>query len=49
MKLITAIIKPFKLEDVRDVLAQFGIDSMTVRVAWMIARVRSGETGREAL
>ena len=30
MKLITAIIKPFKLDDVRDALAAIGIQGMTV-------------------
>lgn len=30
MKLITAIIKPFKLEDVREVLADVGITGLTV-------------------
>ena len=30
MKLITAIIKPFKLEDVRQVLAEAGVQGMTV-------------------
>jgi len=30
MKLITAIIKPFKIEDVRDALAGIGIQGMTV-------------------
>jgi nitrogen regulatory protein P-II 2 len=30
MKLVTAIIKPFKLEDVRDALTQLGISGMTV-------------------
>lgn len=30
MKLITAIIKPFKLDDVRDVLSEIGITGMTV-------------------
>ena len=30
MKLITAIIKPFKLEDVRDALSEIGITGMTV-------------------
>ncbi len=30
MKLVTAIIKPFKLEDVRDALAGLGIKGMTV-------------------
>ena len=30
MKLITAIIKPFRLDDVRDALARIGIQGMTV-------------------
>lgn len=30
MKMITAIIKPFKLDDVRDALAEIGITGMTV-------------------
>ena len=30
MKLVTAIIKPFKLDDVRDALAEVGINGMTV-------------------
>jgi nitrogen regulatory protein P-II 2 len=30
MKLITAIIKPFKLDDVREALADVGIEGMTV-------------------
>jgi nitrogen regulatory protein P-II 2 len=30
MKLITAIIKPFKLEDVRDALSRVGVTGMTV-------------------
>jgi nitrogen regulatory protein P-II 1 len=30
MKLVTAIIKPFKLEEVKEALAQLGIDGMTV-------------------
>ena len=30
MKLITAIIKPFKLEEVRESLDQFGITGMTI-------------------
>ena len=33
MKLITAIIKPFKLEDVREALSQHGIQGMTVTEA----------------
>ncbi|HEY4775671.1 MAG TPA: P-II family nitrogen regulator [Xanthobacteraceae bacterium] len=30
MKLVTAIIKPFKLDDVRDALSRIGISGMTV-------------------
>ncbi len=30
MKLVTAIIKPFKLDDVREALADIGIEGMTV-------------------
>jgi|SRR5690606_6816486 len=33
MKLITAIIKPFKLEDVREALSQHGVQGMTVTEA----------------
>ncbi|HYA36798.1 MAG TPA: P-II family nitrogen regulator, partial [Candidatus Methylomirabilis sp.] len=30
MKLVTAIIKPFKLDDVRDALAEVGVQGVTV-------------------
>lgn len=30
MKLVTAIIKPFKLDDVREVLTEIGVQGMTV-------------------
>ena len=30
MKLITAVIKPFKLDDVKDALADLGVNGMTV-------------------
>lgn len=30
MKLVTAIIKPFKLDDVRDALSELGVQGMTV-------------------
>jgi nitrogen regulatory protein P-II 1 len=33
MKLVTAVIKPFKLEDVRSALEQFGVSGMTVTEA----------------
>ena len=30
MKLVTAIIKPFKLDDVRETLAEIGVNGLTV-------------------
>ncbi len=30
MKLITAIIKPFKLDDVREAIASLGVEGLTV-------------------
>ena len=30
MKLVTAIIKPFKLDDVREAISEIGIDGLTV-------------------
>ncbi len=33
MKLVTAVIKPFKLDDVRSALEQFGVTGMTVTEA----------------
>ena len=30
MKLVTAIIKPFKLDDTRDALSEIGVTGMTV-------------------
>ena len=40
MKLITAIIKPFKLEDVKNALQAFGITGMTVSEASGFGRQR---------
>ena len=40
MKLITAIIKPFKLDDVKAALEQFGIKGMTVSEASGYGRQR---------
>ena len=31
MKLVTAVIKPFKLDDVRDALGEIGVQGMTVK------------------
>jgi nitrogen regulatory protein PII len=32
MKLVTAIIKPFTLDDVRDALAEIGVQGVTVAI-----------------
>jgi nitrogen regulatory protein P-II 1 len=40
MKLITAILKPFKLDDVKDALQAFGITGMTVSEASGFGRQR---------
>ena len=40
MKLIKAIIKPFKLEDVKDALSEIGIEGMTVLEAKDLAGKR---------
>lgn len=40
MKLITAIVKPFKLEEVKDALLAFGIEGMTVSEASGYGRQR---------
>ncbi|MEI6622223.1 MAG: P-II family nitrogen regulator [Actinomycetes bacterium] len=40
MKLITAIIKPFKLDDVKNALQTFGIDGLTVSEASGYGRQR---------
>ncbi len=40
MKLITAILKPFKLDDVKDALQAFGINGMTVSEASGFGRQR---------
>ena len=36
MKLITAIVKPFRLDDVRNALAEVGIQGMTMAVTSFI-------------
>ena len=38
MKLITAIIKPFKLDDVREALTEIGVAGMTVSTSLRVAR-----------
>jgi nitrogen regulatory protein P-II 1 len=38
MKKIEAIIKPFKMEDVRDALIELGIDGVTVSEVKMLGR-----------
>ena len=44
MKLINAIIKPFKLDDVREALAEVGVDGMTVSEVKGFGR-QKGHTG----
>ena len=45
MKLITAIIKPFKLDDVKNALQAFGITGMTVSEASGFGRQRGHTEG----
>ena len=40
MKLITAIIKPFRLDDVRNALSEVGVNGMTVTVVKGVGRQR---------
>ena len=44
MKLITSIVKPFKLEDVRKALSELGVSGMTVTEVKGFGRQR-GHTG----
>ena len=34
MKIVTAILKPFKLDDVRDALSEVGVHGITVTEVW---------------
>ena len=43
MKLITAVIKPFRLDEVRNALAEVGVRGMTV------TEIRTGEAGDDAI
>ena len=47
MKMITAIIKPFKLDDVRDAIAEVGIQGMTVTEVRGFGRQRIYSVDRE--
>ena len=61
MKLISAIIKPFKTDDVREALGDLGVSGMTVTEVKgfgrqkghteleQIVRIRTGETGDSAI
>ena len=44
MKLVTAIIKPFKLDDVRAALSEIGVSGMTVTEA-IINAAKTGKVG----
>ena len=47
MKKIEAIIKPFKLDEVKDALAEVGVKGMTVTEVKGFGR--TGETGTDAI
>ena len=38
MKLITAVVKPFRLDDVRNALAEVGVQGMTVTEVWIFGK-----------
>ena len=40
MKLITAIIKPFKLDEVREALSQIGVQGMPTHPHWPVVEQR---------
>ena len=42
MKLVTAVIKPFRLDDVRNALSEVGIQGMTVSEVKGFGRQRGG-------
>jgi nitrogen regulatory protein PII len=46
MKKLEAIIKPFKLEEVKSALAELGIEAMTVSE---VIRIRTEERGERAI
>ena len=48
MKLISAIIKPFKLDDVRAALSELGVSGMTVTEVKGFGRQRGHTTDRSA-
>jgi nitrogen regulatory protein PII len=51
MKMVMAIFKPFKLDEVRDALTSLGIQGLTVSVMSIeqAIRIRTGESGIDAL
>ena len=49
MKLVIAIIKPFKLDDVRNALGQIGDGKIFVVDVDHVVRIRTGETDTDAL
>jgi nitrogen regulatory protein PII len=48
MKLVTAIIKPFKLDDVRSALSEIGVQGVTVTEVKGFGRQRGHTTKTEA-
>ena len=49
MKLITAIIKPFKLDDVRDALSEIGVQGLTVTEVKGFGRQKAIQNSTEVL
>jgi len=48
MKLITAVVRPFKLDEVREALSQAGVSGITVTEVKGFG-IRTGEIGADAL
>ena len=48
MKLVKAVIKPFKLEEVKDALSEIGVEGMTVSEVKGLAVRKDTEIYREA-
>ncbi|MBW6504063.1 hypothetical protein K0B90_07305 [bacterium] len=49
MKKIEAIVKPFKLEEVKNALGEIGDGKIFVYDLEEVVRIRTGERGKEAL
>ena len=49
MKKIEAIIKPFKLDEVKEALHEVGLQGITVVEVEEVVRIRTGERGEQAI